>query len=79
MSLVPADSFVIGMVTCSLFDSKCKDSDEVGPVPLETTSQGAASHPRASCLLLEHVDGVFVLHLQLAGSAWRHRERGESC
>lgn len=78
MSLVPADSFVIGMVTCSLFNSKCKDGDKVGLGPLQTTSQEAASCLRASCLLLEHVNGVFVLHLQLAESVRQAQREGKA-
>lgn len=65
MSSVSADSFAIGMVTCSLFNGKYKDGDEGGPFRLEAASCAAAGLPRAPRLLLEHVDGVFVLHLQL--------------
>lgn len=67
MSSVSADSFATGMVTCSLFNGKCKDGDEGGPFHLEAASCAAAGLPGAARLLLEHVDGVLVLHLQLTG------------
>lgn len=50
----------------------------MGPVPLEAASHAAAGLPGASRLLLEHVNGVFVLHLQLAGSTGQaQQERGK--
>lgn len=40
--------------------------------------QARAGLPRASCLLLEHVNGVFILHFQLAGVLQQaQRERGK--
>lgn len=69
MPSASADSFAIGMVTCSLFNGKCKDGGEGGPLRLQAASCRAAGLPGAPRLLLEHIDGVFVLHLQLAGPA----------
>lgn len=62
---VSADSFVTGMATCSLFNSRRKAKDTVGTVLVEAAPLATAAVPRASRLLLEHVDGVLVLHLQL--------------
>lgn len=62
---VSADSFVTGMATCSLFNSRRKAEDTVGTVLVEAAPLATAAVPRASRLLLEHVDGVLVLHLQL--------------
>lgn len=50
----------------------------MGTVPVEVEPLETAALPRASRLLLEHVDGVFVLHLQLTGSSGPRGERGES-
>lgn len=64
---VSPDSSVMGTVSGSLSDSRHKDDDTVGTVPVDGAPLDAAALGRASRLLLEHVDGVFVLHLQLRG------------
>lgn len=62
---VSADSFVTGAATSSLFDSRREDADTAGTVPPEAAPLATAALPRAPRLLLKHIDGVLVLHLQL--------------
>lgn len=65
---VSADSFVTGAAASSLFDSRREDEDTTGTVPPEAAPLATAALPRAPRLLLKHIDGVLVLHLQLAGA-----------
>lgn len=60
---VSAASFLVGVVT--LHRSTATRRGDPGTVPLEAAPREAAGPPRAPRLLLEHVDGVLVLHLQL--------------
>lgn len=60
---------MIGMFICLLFHSKSKDGWERGAMrSLEgLCSKGWRVLAQPARLLLEHIDSVFVLHLQLRG------------